>query len=111
MAGKFISQTKDLIKKNNTELHIFRYTTLYKIYNKLYLMTFQNPLAILDYFIEEDGSFYAGIKGSWHFKFYIKDRILLHLDLLRRIKNNDPTLEYTQKKEIKTKNAQLSLFS
>lgn len=102
-------KTVDLIKKNNTEIHIFRYTTLYKIYNKLYLKTFTRPLANLNYYIEDDGSLFAEIKGSG--KKYIKDRVLMHLDLLRKIKNNDPSLEYVENTEIKTENCQLSLFS
>lgn len=93
----------------NTEPHIYRYKTLYNIYNALYITTYKKPLSNLDYYIEDDGFLIAEIKGTG--RLFLKERLKLHIDLLRKIKNGE-NLDYAKNKiSIKDDNIQLSLFS
>lgn len=89
-----------LIKELNTIPHIYRYKTLYKICSLIYLDTCDRKLDCLDYYTEEekDGNLthnvmYAMIKNSASKS--IKERILLHIALLKRIYSHDSTLEYS----------------
>ena len=89
-----------IIKELNTIPHIYRYKTLYKICSQIYLQTYNRKLACLDYYTEDeqDGKeintiMYATIKNSSTKD--IKERILLHIDLLKRIYAHDNTLEYS----------------
>lgn len=104
-----INLINDLIRKDNPEVHIFRYKTLYNIYNKLYLYTYTKPLANLNYYIEDDGFSVAEIKDSS--KLYLPERLKLHIDLLRKVKANSPDLEYaTDNISFLSVNDQLTLF-
>ena len=83
---------KQNIKKWNTIKHIYRYQTLYKICSALYLLTYNNQLRCLNYYIdiEKDGDktftvMYAEIEETSALS--IKDRIIKHIELLRDIKN------------------------
>lgn len=96
------------IKELNTEPHIFRYKTLYNIYNALYLATYQKPLSILNYYIEDDGFLIAEIKGTE--MLYLKDRIKAHIKLLREIRQG-VKFEHTKKIKIVSDSFQISLFS
>lgn len=94
---------KENLKKWNTIKHIYRYQTLYKICSTLYLLTYNNQLACLNYYseIEIDCDkfytiMYAEIEETSALS--IKERVIKHIELLRRIKNNDITLEYDIKK-------------
>lgn len=91
------------IQKWNTIKHIYRYQTLYKIYEKLFFLTYNNQLECLNYYseTENDGNntytiMYAEMDNTSALS--IKERVLEHIDLLRRIKNNDNTLERDVKK-------------
>ena len=60
-----------IIKELNTIPHIYRYKTLYKICSRIYLETYNNKLACLDYYIEDEKDhnktytiMYATIKNS-----------------------------------------------
>ena len=97
----------DKIKQNlktwNTIKHIYRYQTFYKICSALYLLTFDNQLECLDYYseteIDNDKIYtikYAIVEETMALS--IKDRVLRHIELLRRVKNNDSTLEHDIKK-------------
>ena len=96
----------DKIKKNlkkwNTIKHIYRYQTYYKICEKLFLLTYNNQLACLDYYIEEESDekrtytvMYAEIENTADLDF--KERLLKHIDLLRQIKKG-VDFEYDIKK-------------
>ena len=89
-------KVKQEIKKWNTIKHIYRYQTLYKIYNKLFMFTYNNQLACLNYYIEDDSTQLAEIENTWDKP--LKERVLLHIDLLRRVKNKDTALEHDIKK-------------
>lgn len=95
------------IQQMNTIPHIYRLRSLCKIYNRLFLLTFEKKLSCLNYYIEDDGEMYAEIDGTQ--KLDIKQRVLKHLELLRRIQNNEilPN-EYTQYKEVEADT--MSLF-
>lgn len=80
------------IEKWNTIKHIYRYQTFYKICSSLYLLTYNNQLACLNYYsdteIDGDKTFtvmYAEIEETSALS--IKDRVLKHIQLLRDIKN------------------------
>lgn len=83
---------KQNIKKWNTIEHIYRYQTFYKICSALYLLTYNNQLSCLNYYIdiEKDGDktftvMYAEIEETSALS--IKERIIKHIELLRDIKN------------------------
>lgn len=89
---------KDNIKKWNTIKHIYRYQTLYKICSALYLLTYNNQLECLNYYIETERDcdkvytiMYAEIYNTSALS--LKERVKKHINLLKRVKNNDPTLE------------------
>jgi len=96
------------IQEENTLKHIYRYQTLLKIYKNLFTLTYNKPLENLTYWAEDD-SFFAEIKGTWNKD--LKERVLLHIDLLRKIKNNDSSLIYTNKVSLQSTDTQNSLFS
>lgn len=87
---------KQEIKTWNTIKHIYRYQTLYKLYNRLFILTYNKKLACLEYYIDDEVEMYAEIKNTE--KLPIKERILLHLNLIRKIQNNDASLIYENKK-------------
>lgn len=103
--------TISVIKKDNVEPHIFRYKTLYKILNLIYLQTHSHPLSNVSYYKEtEDNDIFllAEIKGTelW----YIKDRIKAHIKLLKDIKRGN-CLEYSDKPlSVQSDTTQLSIF-
>ena len=83
---------KNEIQKWNTIKHIYRYQTLYKICSALYLLTYENQLACLNYYsdteIDENKTYivmYAEIEQTSALS--IKERVLKHIQLLRDIKN------------------------
>ena len=97
------NKIKENIKKWNTIKHIYRYQTFYKICEYLFLLTYQHKLACLDYYIEEEIDnnktytiMYAYMESTANYP--LKERILAHIDLIRRIKSKDTTLEYDFKK-------------
>lgn len=94
------------IKNFNTLRHIYRYKTLYKIYNKIFILTYNNPIKNVNYIIDDDGYMVAEIKNTD--RKTIKERIYLHLQLLRNIKNNNVEHEQTI---IETESSQLNIFS
>lgn len=86
----------DKIKKNieewNTLKHVYRYKTLYKICSLLYLLTYNNQLACLNYYVDTETDFkktytvmYAEIELTASLP--IKERVLKHIKLLRDIRN------------------------
>ena len=81
------------IQKWNTEKHIYRYKTLYKIYNKIFVLTYDNPIKNVEYFIEDDGFMTAELKDTWNKP--LKERLKLHIQLLRDIANNNVEYEKT----------------
>ena len=90
------------IKEWNTIEGIELYEPLYNLYSQLFMLTFNNKLKCLNYYIEEDNIkgkiitlMYAEIKETWNLS--LKERYQLHQDLIDRIKNNDTTLEYEDK--------------
>lgn len=112
---------KQDIQEWNTIKHIYRYQTLYKIYSKIYFLTYNNKLSCLDYFndIERDGSKtytikYAVVKNTMALS--LEKRIKLHIELLRKIKNNDKSLKYDNNNQVNVEaiddsgSLQMSLF-
>ena len=106
-----------IIKELNTVPHIYRYKTLYKICSRIYLETYNHKLACLDYYTEDekDGKkiytvMYATIKDSVPKD--IKERILLHINLLKRIYSKDSTLEYSNENTVNVdeETTQMKLF-
>ena len=90
------------IKEWNTIEGIELYEPLYNLYSQLFMLTFNNKLKCLNYYIEEDNIkgkiitlMYAEIKETWNLS--LKERYQLHQDLIDRIKNNDTTLVYEDK--------------
>ena len=91
------SQTEKIwenIKEWNTIEDIELYKPLYKLYSQLFMLTLNHKLACLNYYIEDDEMF-AEIENTWDLS--LKERYNLHQQLINRIKNNDPTLEYAEK--------------
>ena len=85
-------KVKENIKKWNTIKHIYRYQTFYKICSSLYLLTYNNQLACLNYYVDVEKDYekiytvmYAEIENTSALS--IKERILKHIDLLRKVKN------------------------
>lgn len=86
------NKIQDNIKKWNTIKHVYRYQTLYKICEKLFLLTYNNQLECLNYYSEKenDGNItytlvYAEIEETSALS--IKERVLKHIQLLRDIRN------------------------
>jgi hypothetical protein len=105
-------KTEDIlraIRKNNSEIHIFRYKTLYNIYNKLYLYTYSKPLSNLNYYVEDDGFLIAEIKGSENK--LLPERLKLHIDLLRKVKRHSKDLQYSNSSVVTSDNSQMTLFT
>ena len=93
---------KQNLKKWNTIKHIYRYQTLYKICSSLYLLTYNNQLACLNYYSETERDcdkfytvMYAEIEETSALS--IKERVIKHIELLRQIKNGEE-LEHDIKK-------------
>lgn len=95
------------IKKWNTEKHIYRYQTLYKIYSKIFLLSYKEPAEGVSYLIEEDGGVIAEINNTWEKP--IKERILLHIKLLRQILNN--SYKKAKNTKINVESNQTSFFT
>lgn len=95
------------IKKWNTEKHIYRYQTLYKIYSKIFLLSYKEPAEGVSYLIEEDGGVIAEINNTWEKP--IKERILLHIKLLRQILNN--SYKKAENTKINVESNQTSFFT
>lgn len=100
---KHNSLKPEAIQKNisiwNTIPHVYRYRTLYKICEKIFNLTYGKRLICLNYYIDVEKDcnltytvMYAEIKDTSSLE--IKERVLKHIDLLRRIKAKDNTLEY-----------------
>lgn len=88
-----------MLREWNTIPHVYRYQTLYKICEKIFNLTYDNRLINLNYYIEVEPDsdktytvMYAEIKDTSSLS--LKERVLKHIDLLRRIKSGDETLEY-----------------
>ena len=81
------------IQKWNTVKHIYRYKTLYQIYNKIFVLTYDKPIKNVSYFIEDDGFMTAELKDTWNKP--LKERLKLHIQLLRDIANNNVEYEKT----------------
>jgi len=106
------------IKEWNTIPHIYRLKALYRLYNKLFLLTYENKLECLNYYvdIEKEGDtgkeytvMYAEIKNTGDLS--IKERFKKHADLLKRVLSQDKTLIYSENSETQTEDeGQLSLF-
>ena len=106
------------IKEWNTIPHIYRLKTLYLLYNRLFLLTYENKLECLNYYIDMEKEsdtgkeytvMYAEIKDTWNLP--IKERFKKHADLLKRVVSNDTTLIYSENSETQTEEeGQLSLF-
>ena len=92
---------KQEINEWNTIKHIYRYQTLYKIYNKLFMLTYNNKLKCLTYYIENDDNFMYAVDESLT-ALSLKERINGHISLLRRVYNNDDSLEYDNNKKTNT---------
>ena len=87
------------IREWNTIPHVYRYQTLYKICEKIFNLTYEKRLIDLNYYIEIEKDcdktytlMYAEIKDTSSLS--LKERVLKHIDLLRRIKSGDETLDY-----------------
>ena len=87
-----INKVRKNIKEWNTIKHVYRYQTLYKICNILYLLTYNNQLSCLEYYndVETENNkvysvMYAEIEETSALS--IKERVLKHIKLLRDIKN------------------------
>lgn len=92
---------KEYIEKWNTIKHVYRYQTLYKICEKLFSLTLNKKLACLSYFIEEEENkiiMYAMDETLCNYP--IEERVKKHINLLRRVYNNDDTLEYDNNKVV-----------
>ena len=114
-----VKKTKKNVPKNkkindnllewNTIKHVYRYQTLYKICQKLFNLTYQKKLFCLEYYIDSEicGNItytimYAEIKDSSELS--LKERVLLHIKLLRRIQKNDNSLFYEDSEIISENN-------
>lgn len=97
---------KQEIKEWNTISHIYRYQTLYKIYNKLFMLTYNNKLKCLTYYIEDDDNFMYAVNEELT-ALPLKERIQGHIDILRRVYNHDITLEFDNNKKAITDIASL----
>lgn len=90
------------IKEWNTIEGIELYQPLYDLCSQLFILTCNHKLACLDYSITEEidnDKTYTVMLAEIHDTCYLplKERYKLHEELLNRILNNDPTLEYQDK--------------
>lgn len=96
---------QDKIKKDinewNTIKHIYRYQTLYRIYNKLFMLTYNKKLKCLTYYIENDDNFMYAVNEELT-ALSLKERVLGHIKLLRQVYSCDRTLEYDVNKKVIT---------
>ena len=95
------------IKKWNTIKHIYRYQTLYKIYNKIFILTYSKPLENVNYSIEDENCMIAEINNTCFLS--LKERVELHIKLLRDIYSGN--VQYANNSYIQNENAQLSIFA
>lgn len=100
------------IEEWNTIEGVELYKPLYEICSLLFLATQEHKLKCLNYYIDEEDKMpvmYAEIKDTWNLS--LKRRYELHIDLLARVEENDPTLEYVETSVIQeNESGQLSLF-
>lgn len=100
------------IEEWNTIEGVELYQPLYEICSLLFLATQEHKLKCLNYYIDEEDKMpvmYAEIKDTWDLS--LKRRYELHIDLLARVEENDPTLEYVETSVIQeNESGQLSLF-
>lgn len=100
------------IEEWNTIEGVELYKPLYEICSLLFLATQEHKLKCLNYYIDEEDKMpvmYAEIKDTWNLS--LKRRYELHIDLLARVEENDPTLEYAETSVIQeNESGQLSLF-
>lgn len=106
-------KTWQQIKEWNTIEGIELIKPLNDLYSQLFILTFNNKLECLNYYVDEERDesnsytvMYAEIKDTW--KLPLQERYNQHKELLERIKNNDTTLIHCQK-EIQSDT--LSLFN
>lgn len=106
-------KTWQQIKEWNTIEGIELIKPLNELYSQLFILTFNNKLECLNYYVDEERDesnsytvMYAEIKDTW--KLPLQERYNQHKELLERIKNNDITLIHCQK-EIQSDT--LSLFN
>ena len=106
-------KTWQQIKEWNTIEGIELIKPLNELYSQLFILTFNNKLECLNYYVDEERDesnsytvMYAEIKDTW--KLPLQERYNQHKELLERIKNNDTTLIHCQK-EIQSDT--LSLFN
>ena len=106
-------KTWQQIKEWNTIEDIELIKPLNELYSQLFILTFNNKLECLNYYVDEERDesnsytvMYAEIKDTWNLP--LQERYNQHKELLERIKNNDTTLIYCQK-EIQSDT--LSLFN
>ena len=90
------------IKEWNTIEGIELYKPLYDLCSQLFLLTCNNKLECLNYYIDEEIDesksytvMLAEIDNTWHLP--LKERYEQHLKLLDRIMNNDTTLVHDEK--------------
>ena len=89
---------KEDLKEWNTIKHVYRYQTLYKICNKLFMQTYNNKLKCLTYYVEDIDNFMYAVDESLS-ALSLKERILKHIELLRKVYNHDSSLEYDNNKK------------
>lgn len=106
-------KTWQQIKEWNTIEGIELIKPLNDLYSQLFILTFNNKLECLNYYVDEERDesnsytvMYAEIKDTWQLP--LQERYNQHKELLERIKNNDTTLIHCQK-EIQSDT--LSLFN
>ena len=101
-----ISSTADKtwqqIKEWNTIEGIELIKPLNDLYSQLFMLTFNNKLECLNYYVDEEKDesnsytvMYAEVKDTWNLP--LQERYNQHKELLKRIKNNDTTLIHCQK--------------
>ena len=105
------------IKEWNTIPHIYRLKNLFNLYNRLFLLTYNNKLECLNYYIDNEKDsetgkeytiMYAEIKDTWNLP--IKERFKQHAELLKRVMAKDITLVYSDSETQIEPEGQLSLF-
>ena len=108
-----VDRTWQQIKEWNTIEGIELIKPLNDLYSQLFILTFNNKLECLNYYVDEESDesnsytvMYAEIKDTWNLP--LQERYNQHKELLERIKNHDTTLIYCQK-EIQSDT--LSLFN
>ena len=107
-------KTWQQIKEWNTIEGIELIQPLNELYSQLFILTFNNKLECLNYYVDEEKDesnsytvMYAEIKDTHHLP--LQERYNRHKELLERIINHDNTLVYCQNKEVSSD--KLSLFN